>query len=195
MEAATVPPGDGEVRLTEFGVEDDRQMRSAIKLNANFLWGNIYLSWHVQQIAEDLAGLGVGVAAHPPGEQLVQSAGGDEQEPVGIARGFLRSGVRGGLGRMQVLVGGSVQHLARAVKARTMHRTVPRLLLMIPRHDAAEVRTNGGTFVERAVGVAIRGDLDEPMPHHASRARRNQAILLHFAARQPVEVLHRDVGG
>jgi len=33
--------------LTEFGVEDDRQMSSTMKLNANFLRGNFDLSWHV----------------------------------------------------------------------------------------------------------------------------------------------------
>jgi len=33
------------------------------------------------------------------------------------------------------------------------------------------------------------------MPNDGSRARRNQAVFLHVAVRQPIEILHRNIDG
>ena len=97
--------------------------------------------------------------------------------------------------RMEVLIGGSVEDLAQAVKTRAMGGAVPRLFRVIPCHNGAEMRTHGGTFVKGPVRVAIYSDLGESMPYDCSRAGWNETILIDVAGRQPIGILRDHVGG
>jgi len=65
--------------VKEVRSQKDRQIRSAMKFDVDFGFRNGDGSWHIQEIAEDLPGLGVGVAAHTLSEQAIE-AGRDDQE-------------------------------------------------------------------------------------------------------------------
>jgi hypothetical protein len=56
---------------------------------------------------------------------------------------------------MKILVGGPVQHGAQRVESRAMRGAVPRLLGIIPRNNATEVRTHSAALLKRALLVAI----------------------------------------
>ena len=54
-------------------------MRSALIAHSHLPPGNGDIRRQIHEVAEDLAGLGIGLAPHPPGQQPVQPAGEDEE--------------------------------------------------------------------------------------------------------------------
>jgi len=53
--------------IEKAGCENDRQMGAAMELHGDFVVGDGYVGRHVDEIAEDLARLGIVVAAHAAG--------------------------------------------------------------------------------------------------------------------------------
>ena len=59
-------------------------MRPAVEADLDLAFSKCDIGWHVDQIAEDLAGLGIRVAPHPFGEDPIETAGDDQQNHVEI---------------------------------------------------------------------------------------------------------------
>ena len=59
--------------VDETGGEDDGEVGAAVEAHPNFGFGDGDASGHVDEVAEDLAGLGVIIAAHAAGHQAVQA--------------------------------------------------------------------------------------------------------------------------
>ena len=64
--------------------QDDRKVRPAVKADLHFAPFDPDIGGHVNDVSKDVAGLGVGIAPHPPREHPVQAAGDDEQGHVEI---------------------------------------------------------------------------------------------------------------
>src|SRR4051794_18189326 len=96
--------------------------------------------------------------------------------------------------RFEVLHSRSLDHAAGNIEARAVAGAVPRAFGLVPLHLAAEVRADGGDLVERAVLVAVGGDLRCTAPHDAAAPRRERADRVHVG---PAEVVaheaHTDV--
>src|SRR5262245_12183292 len=77
-----------------------------------------------------------------------------------------RRGVRAG--RLQVADGGPVQHVALGAETGAVTGTVPGLLGVVPAHHTAQVRADGGTFVNLTPVVAIDRQLRQSAADHRS---------------------------
>ena len=54
-------------------------------------------------------------------------------------------------------VGRTIQNVSIGIEAGSVARTIPGVLRGIPIHDTTQVRTDGGSFVQRTGGIAING--------------------------------------
>ena len=70
-------------------------MRTPMETDSYFFVINLDVSWHVDDVAKDLASLSVGVAPHTPGQQAIQSAGDNQQchVKVNLQTDFGRQGL------------------------------------------------------------------------------------------------------
>ena len=59
-------------------------MGAAVEADLDLLLLDRHVGRHVDEVAEDLAGLGVGVAAHASGEEAVEAAGDDQEGHVEV---------------------------------------------------------------------------------------------------------------
>ena len=59
-----VPPWDLERRVQEFGSDDDRQVGAAVEMDMDLTFGDFDIGGRIDQIAEDIARLRLGVTAH-----------------------------------------------------------------------------------------------------------------------------------
>src|SRR5512141_3382332 len=59
---------------------------------------------------------------------------------------------------------GTVEHPAERIEPRAVAGAVPGMLRRVPRDDAAEMRTDGGTTVQHAVGIAVGSDPGQSVP-------------------------------
>jgi hypothetical protein len=71
-EAAPVPPRDRDWVIDETGGKDDRKMCAAVEAYPDFVLGYGDVGRHVDEVAEDLARLGIVVAAHAAGHQAIE---------------------------------------------------------------------------------------------------------------------------
>src|SRR5207237_902013 len=92
--------------------------------------------------------------------------------------------------RRQVAVGGAVDDLAVGVEPRAVTGAVPGLLRVVPVHHAAQVRAGRRALVQRALLVAVDGDLRQAPADDAALAGRDLVGGTDVAAGQPVGVLH-----
>ena len=60
---------------------------------------------------------------------------------------------------------------------------------MIPGHNAAEMRTHGGTFVKQSLSVAVRRNFCQTVPEHGPLPIGDLLFALHIAAGDPVGIL------
>src|SRR3954447_16935178 len=96
---------------------------------------------------------------------------------------------------LEVLHGRTLDHAPARVEARAVAGAVPRALGLVPLHLAAEVRADGGDRVERAVVLAVGGDLARAAPHDARLARRQRVDRAHVGAAEVVaHEAHTHVG-
>src|SRR5258708_12283912 len=65
-EGIVVPPGDGNRFVEDSGGEDDGQMGAAMEAHPDFAIGDGDVCRHVDEVAEDHAGFGTFLPAHPP---------------------------------------------------------------------------------------------------------------------------------
>jgi hypothetical protein len=63
-EGLVVPPRNCDGFIEEARCEDDGEMGAAMEAHRDFVLGNGDIGRHVDEIAEDLAGLGIVIAAH-----------------------------------------------------------------------------------------------------------------------------------
>jgi hypothetical protein len=68
-----VPPRDRDGFIDETGGEDDREVCAAVEAHPDFVFGDGNVGRHVDEVAEDLARLGVVVAAHAAGHQVIEA--------------------------------------------------------------------------------------------------------------------------
>ena len=81
---AAVPPRDYHRFIEESRGEDDGEMGAAMETHGDFIFGDGDIGGHVDEITEDLAGLGVAVSAHAACHQPIESAGKDEKRHVEV---------------------------------------------------------------------------------------------------------------
>ena len=79
-----MPPGDGDGLIDESGGEDDGKMGAAVEADPDLVVGDGDIGRHVDEIAKDLACLGVIIAAHASRHQAVEAGGDDEQGHVEV---------------------------------------------------------------------------------------------------------------
>src|SRR5204862_6376595 len=70
---------------------------------------------------------------------------------------------------------------------------VPGVLARVPLHDAAQMRTRGVALVQRAVRIAVYGELVEAPAHDGAAVARDLVDRLDVAAGQPIAVLRGHV--
>src|SRR5205085_7463593 len=83
-EREAVPPGDWEEFVEESGGEDDWQMGTTVEADGDLFATDGNIGGHVDEVAEDLAGLGIGVAAHAVRHGAIEAAGEDEEGHVEV---------------------------------------------------------------------------------------------------------------
>src|SRR5687767_11108567 len=83
--------------------------------------------------------------------------------------------------------------MAVGVKSRSMARTVPGLLDRVPSHDAPKVRTERRPFDERAVLIAIHGELFYTTSHDSALAGTDFRHIRHFPGCHDIDVLRRHI--
>src|SRR5688572_25601222 len=98
-----------------------------------------------------------------------------------------------GLDRCEVGIGRAVEDLAGGVEFRAVAGAVPGLAGAVPLHYAAEVRAGRRALVQRALGVAINGDLLQAAAHDRAFAERDLARRVNLAGREPLRILARNV--
>ena len=59
-------------------------MGSAVEADLDLVFHQCDIGWHVDQIAEDLPGLGIRIATHPLGEDTGETTGDDQQDHIEI---------------------------------------------------------------------------------------------------------------
>ena len=59
-------------------------MRPAVEADLDLAFSQCDVRRHVDQIAENLAGLGVGIAARSFGEETLETAGDDQQDHIEV---------------------------------------------------------------------------------------------------------------
>src|SRR3569832_704005 len=91
---------------------------------------------------------------------------------------------------VEVLVGGSVEELARRLEARAVAGAVPRMIGIVPAHDAAEVWAHRRQRVQRTVFVAIHGELAHAFAQDGAGMRCNVLDRVHFAVKLPRSITH-----
>src|ERR1039458_7137996 len=80
----TVPPRDSDRLVKQSGGEEDGQVGTAVKADLDFAirYGNV--GRNVDQIAKDLTGLSIGIAAHCFGENTIDPTGENQKDHVEI---------------------------------------------------------------------------------------------------------------
>ena len=69
------PLGNGDRLVEQAGSNNDWQVSPSVEFHVYAAGGDGDVGGHVEQVAEDLASLGVGVASHSPGEETIETAG------------------------------------------------------------------------------------------------------------------------
>ena len=83
-ERTALPPWHQDGLVDESGGEDHWKMGATVEAHCDLVSGDGDVCRHVDQIAEDTAGLGIIVASHASGHQPVEGAGEDEERHVEI---------------------------------------------------------------------------------------------------------------
>ena len=83
-ERVAVPPWDGNGFIEDSGGEDDGKMGAAMEAYPDLAVGDGDVGRHVDEVAEDQAGLGVVVAAHAACHETVKTGGEDEERHVEV---------------------------------------------------------------------------------------------------------------
>src|ERR1039457_2439496 len=73
--------------------------------------------------------------------------------------------------RRQIRDGRAVEDFSKLIKTRTVTRTIPSLLGLIPGHYAAQVRANCGTFVQHPGCIAINRDFFQATTDNCTGAK------------------------
>ena len=79
-----MPPWHLDRCVEEVRGDDDGQVGTAVEANVDLGLGDGDVGWGVDEVAEDVASLGVGVTAHAPGQQTVEAAGDDQERHVEV---------------------------------------------------------------------------------------------------------------
>src|SRR5512136_2964982 len=89
-----VPPRDGNGFVEDSGGEDDGEVGAAMEADGDFAVRDGDVGGHVDEVAEDEAGLGLVVAAHAACQEAVESGGEDEERHVEVDLESDRGGER-----------------------------------------------------------------------------------------------------
>ena len=72
------------VFVEESGGENDGQVSASMEADGDSAVGDVDVGGHVDEVAEDLSGLGVVVSAHAAGDEAIEAAGEDEESHVEV---------------------------------------------------------------------------------------------------------------
>src|SRR5687768_17119107 len=93
----------------------------------------------------------------------------------------------------KAVAGRSIKDIAFAVEARSMARTIPRMLGGVPFDDATEVRADGRLFMQGPRVVTVDRHLGQAASKNRSGAGSDVLGRVHLVASQPLGILRGDI--